>query len=164
MDTEETFFLALKNHRESKQISLDEISEYTKINPKYLNAIEEGTFDIIPNVYMRLFIRSYAMYIGADANQTLADYELYTTGTIQPKLLQENKSETSYSEKNNSSDSINSYEEDFQVNYKQVLKIVAVILSIFIAFMILKFISKDTNTTDQSSVNSSIVVIPADSI
>ena len=88
MDTEETFFLALKNHRESNQITLDEISEFTKINPKYLSSIEEGNFDTIPNVYMRLFIRSYSKYIGADYNQALADYELYTTGKIQPKFSQ----------------------------------------------------------------------------
>ena len=31
-----------------------EISDYTKINPKYLHPIEEGNYDIIPNIYMRL--------------------------------------------------------------------------------------------------------------
>ena len=91
MDTEETFFLALKTHRESNGIVLDDISEFTKINPKYLHAIEEGNFNIIPNIYMRLFIRSYVKYIGADYNQALADYELYTTGKIQPKFSETNE-------------------------------------------------------------------------
>ena len=77
MDTEESFFLALKTHRESKNIEIEEISEYTKINPKYLNAIEEGNFTIIPNIYMRLFLRSYAKYIHADYKQARVDYELY---------------------------------------------------------------------------------------
>ena len=91
MDTEETFFLALKTHRESKSIEIDEISDYTKINPKYLNAIEEGNFDVIPNIYMRLFIRSYAKYIDVDYKQALVDYELYTTGEIQPKFFDPEK-------------------------------------------------------------------------
>ena len=59
MSTTETFFSILKEHRESKGIQIDEISEYTKINPTYIEAIEEGNFDLLPNVYMRLFLRSY---------------------------------------------------------------------------------------------------------
>ena len=70
METEETFFLALKSHRESKNIQIDEISDYTKINPKYLHAIEDGNFSIIPNIYMRLFIRSYTKYIDAAVSYT----------------------------------------------------------------------------------------------
>ena len=147
MDTEETFFLALKNHRESKQITLDEISEFTKINPKYLHAIEEGNFNIIPNIYMRLFIRSYTKYIGADHNQALADYELHTTGKIQPKFSEENNTkDISSDKKNNTAKPANStgiYNDDFQVNYKQILKIGSVILAIFIAFLLLKNISKE---------------------
>ena len=152
MNTEETFFLALKNHRESKSITLDEISEFTKINPKYLVAIEEGEFGIIPNVYMRLFIRSYTKYIGADYNQALADYELHTTGKIQPKFSDENKSNSSSLEKSTSTDSSSPYEQDFQVDYKQVLKIAAVAITIFIAFLLLKSISND-NSIPTSSVD-----------
>ena len=122
MDTEETFFLALKIHRESKGIEIDEISDYTKINPKYLNAIEEGNFNIIPNIYMRLFIRSYTKYIGADYNQALADYELHTTGKIQPKFSEGNNAEDILGKKNNTKKPINTdkYNDDFQVNYKQI--------------------------------------------
>ena len=151
MDTEETFFLALRNHRESKQITLDEISEFTKINPKYLSSIEEGTFDAIPNVYMRLFIRSYSKYIGADYNQALADYELHTTGKIQPKFSQENKVDISKNEKNSSADSNNNYNQEFQLNYKQVLKIAAVILAISTIFLLLKNISTDNSSTQSLS-------------
>ena len=48
MSTTETFFSILKEYRESKSIQIEEISEYTKINPKYIEAIEEGDFDILP--------------------------------------------------------------------------------------------------------------------
>jgi len=156
MDTEETFFLALKNHRESKQITLDEISEFTKINPKYLNAIEEGDFNVIPNIYMRLFIRSYTKYIGADHNQALADYELHTTGTIQPKFSEQNNAEDiSPGKKNNTIKSTKNdkYNDDFQINYKQILKVGFVILSIFIAFLLLQNISREDKNPIKNPVS-----------
>ena len=55
MTTEESFFSLLKAHRESENIDIQDIAEYTKINPKYLYAIESGDFNILPKVYMRLF-------------------------------------------------------------------------------------------------------------
>ena len=154
MDTEETFFLALKTHRESNGIELDEISEYTKINPKYLNAIEEGTFNIIPNIYMRLFIRSYAKYIGADYHQALVDYELHTTGKIEPKF-----SETT--DINPSSDkkiipAIDNLTEDFQINYKQIITIILTISAIYLGFKLVESISTEENSDNITSQMSSI--------
>ena len=65
------------------------------------SAIEEGNFNIIPNIYMRLFIRSYAKYIDADYQQALVDYELHTTGKIQPKLLSSLDMDTKILNENN---------------------------------------------------------------
>jgi len=142
MDTEETFFLALKTHRESSGITLDEISEFTKINPKYLNAIEDGNFNIIPTIYMRLFIRSYVKYIGADHNQALADYELYTTGRIQPKFSETDENNMLSKKNITSSNPINNnLKNDFQINYAQLLKIIFVALIIFLLFWLIKTVS-----------------------
>ena len=142
MDTEETFFLALKTHRESSGITLDEISEFTKINPKYLNAIEDGNFNLIPTIYMRLFIRSYVKYIGADHNQALADYELYTTGKIQPKFSETDENNMLSKKNITSSNPINNnLENDFQINYPQLLKIIFVVLIIFLIFWLAKTVS-----------------------
>ena len=43
------FYKELKELRESREISLEEISERTKINVQYLIAIEEGDFSDIEN-------------------------------------------------------------------------------------------------------------------
>ena len=83
MTATESFFDALKQHRESQNIEIAEICDFTKINPKYIQAIESGEFQILPTVYMRLFLRAYAEFIGADSVKALEDYELHTTGTIQ---------------------------------------------------------------------------------
>ena len=78
------FGKALKKNRETKKISLNEISDFTKIDIKYLLAIEEGDFSYLPAVYMRLFLRSYCRYIGEDSKKALNDYEFFTVG-IKPK-------------------------------------------------------------------------------
>ena len=85
MTATESFFDALKQHRESQNIEISEICDFTKINPKYIQAIESGEFQILPTVYMRLFLRAYADFIGADSVKALEDYELHTIGTIQKR-------------------------------------------------------------------------------
>ena len=154
MDTEETFFLALKTHRESNGVGLDEISEYTKINPKYLNAIEEGNFNIIPNIYMRLFIRSYAKYIGADYHQALADFELYTTGKIESKIS-ETKENNSFGNKKTTSPT-NNLIEDFQINYKQIMTIILTVLAIYLGFKLVEFISNEESQNDINHETTSV--------
>ena len=150
MNSEETFFLALKTHRESKNIEIDEISDHTKINPKYLHAIEEGAFNMIPNVYMRLFIRSYVKYIGADYKQALADYELYTTGKIQPKF---SETEVNDKETKQTSPSINNtIGDDLQINYKQAITIALTIIGIYLVFQLVAYISDDrSEETNQTT-------------
>ncbi len=80
MTSAESFFDALKSKRESQEIEISEICEFTRIHPRYIEAIEKGDFNILPNVYIRLFLKSYANFIGADSAKALKDYELYTTG------------------------------------------------------------------------------------
>ena len=74
----EPFYIQLKKKREHQNIELKEIAERTKINPKCLNSFEEGDFETLPLVYTRLFLRSYAIEIGADAQQVLEDFEIYS--------------------------------------------------------------------------------------
>ena len=156
METEETFFLALKSHRESKNIQIDEISDYTKINPKYLHAIEDGNFSIIPNIYMRLFIRSYTKYIDADYEQALVDYELYTTGKVQPKFFDdtEQTDNQTYNNGFNPKEGFN-ISDDFQVNYRQIITIILTIIAIYSGFKLIEFISNDdsSNQTQDSSIS-----------
>ena len=81
MSDQKQFFNDLKAKRESQNLSLEEISDFTKIDIKFLIAIEEGDFGCLPTVYMRLFLRSYCKYISADVEEALNDYEFYTIGS-----------------------------------------------------------------------------------
>ena len=81
-DKKESFFELLKKKRESQNIEIADISEFTKINPRYIEAIENGDFTVLPTVYMRLFLKAYAKFINSDPKQALEDYELFTTGAV----------------------------------------------------------------------------------
>ncbi|MFP4199486.1 MAG: helix-turn-helix domain-containing protein, partial [Halanaerobium sp.] len=69
----------LKRARQEKGLSLDDIQEETKIRKKYLEAIEENNFDVLPgNVYLKVFIKGYAREVGIDYQKLLENYEILT--------------------------------------------------------------------------------------
>ena len=65
----------LKVARESKGISLKEISERTRISINFLKAIEEDNYSAIPgDVFVTGFLRSYAKELGLKEKEVLARY------------------------------------------------------------------------------------------
>lgn len=99
----ENFYEILKETRKTKQITLKEISDYTKINISYLESLENGDFDILPTVYTRLFLRSYCDYIDLDSKSILDELEIFVFGhkgkkdnlLISNEELDQNNPETS---------------------------------------------------------------------
>ncbi len=66
---------SLKRQRELREISLREISDATKINIRYLEALEQNRFDVLPGgLFNKGFIRAYATYIGVDCEETVNSY------------------------------------------------------------------------------------------
>ena len=63
MDKDQNFGKALKQLRESKNIDLDKISNFTKININNLNLLEQGNFSFSSAIYVKLFLREYLKYI-----------------------------------------------------------------------------------------------------
>jgi len=71
----------LKHERENRGFGLDEIASATKINARYLQALEEDDFEQLPTeVFAKGFIRAYAQHIGADAGYLIEQYELERGG------------------------------------------------------------------------------------
>jgi len=65
----------LKSARLSKGYTLDDLQQMTKIQKRYLIAIEEGDFEIMPgNFYVRAFIKQYADIVGLDGDRLLGDH------------------------------------------------------------------------------------------
>ena len=79
------FYKELKEIRESRKISLEDISERTKINVQYLIAIESGKFSDIETPYLRLFLRAYAEEIGGNSQRALEQLDSFM-GTKKPTL------------------------------------------------------------------------------
>ena len=65
----------LKSAREAKGLSIQDIEKATKIQSRYLEAIENNEFDKLPgDFYVRAFIRQYAQVVGLDGKELLSDY------------------------------------------------------------------------------------------
>src|SRR5690625_4978855 len=66
----------LKEAREANNITLDSLQETTKIQKRYLVAIEQGNFHILPGTfYARAFIKEYATAVGLDPDELLAGHQ-----------------------------------------------------------------------------------------
>jgi cytoskeleton protein RodZ len=65
----------LREARERKGVSLEEVEATTKIRQKYLIALEEGDYEKLPpGVYVRGFLRSLAAYLDLEAQELIAFY------------------------------------------------------------------------------------------
>lgn len=65
----------LRKARTEQNITLDELQETTKIRKRYLEAIEEGKFDILPGTfYVRAFIKQYSEAVGLDPDEVFRLY------------------------------------------------------------------------------------------
>jgi len=68
----------LRHSREERGIALREISNQTRIQMRYLEAIESNEFKRLPGgIFNRSFIRAYARAVGFDETQAIEGYALY---------------------------------------------------------------------------------------
>lgn len=66
----------MKKIRNERRLSLAEISKSTKIQVKYLEYLEEGDYMKLPaDVYVKGFIRSYAIFMGLDESSLIKQYQ-----------------------------------------------------------------------------------------
>ena len=65
----------LQEARKAKGYTLDDLQQMTKIQKRYLIAIEEGNYSVMPGkFYARAFIKQYADTVGLNGDQLLEDY------------------------------------------------------------------------------------------
>ena len=139
--TEETtiFFEELKKTRKSKKISIKELSDYTKINSTYLEDLEAGNFNTLPNVYTRLFLRSYCDYIGVDSKEMLNQYEIYILGDKKKDISEAEALSDHMQEDQESSTTTNL--NLTSKNYKEVIVTAIVIIVLIVLFVIINSIN-----------------------
>jgi cytoskeleton protein RodZ len=66
----------LREARMRAKIDINEVETRTKIRAKYLRAIENEEWGLLPgDVYVKSFLRTYSDYLGLDSRQILDDYK-----------------------------------------------------------------------------------------
>jgi cytoskeletal protein RodZ len=66
---------SLSEARLRQQLDFPEIEQATKIRGKYLRALEDEQFDVLPaQTYVKGFLRSYAEYLGLDGQLYVDEY------------------------------------------------------------------------------------------
>jgi hypothetical protein len=79
---------SLREARLRQNVDFPELEERTKIRPKYLRALEDEHFDILPApTYVRGFLRSYAEALGLDGQPFVDEYNSrFTVGEDEAPL------------------------------------------------------------------------------
>jgi cytoskeleton protein RodZ len=74
----------LKQEREKRKITLEQISSSTKIGTRMLQALEEDNFNQLPGgIFNKGFVRAYSRFLGLDEDQIVAEY-LQASGDAAP--------------------------------------------------------------------------------
>lgn len=69
MEHFEEFLTQIKEARIGKNISLEEVSQKTRINIKFLEALEDGNISFLPKPYVLAFIKSFARSVGINERE-----------------------------------------------------------------------------------------------
>jgi Helix-turn-helix domain len=79
---------SLREARLRQDLDFPEIEQQTKIRSKYLRALEEEQFDLLPGqTYVKGFLRSYAEYLGLDGQLYVDEFNSrYVTGEEEPPI------------------------------------------------------------------------------
>ena len=76
----------LRREREMRGITLEEITESTKISRRHLEALESEHFDQLPGgVFNKGFVRAYARFLGIDEDRAVADYAAASNEQPEPE-------------------------------------------------------------------------------
>jgi len=91
LEFRESFGDFLRRHREASGKSVDAIARTTRIQKRYLVAFEENDSSRFPEeAFTRGFLRSYAMEIGLEVEETISRYERFQR-SLMPTQIKELK-------------------------------------------------------------------------
>jgi cytoskeletal protein RodZ len=70
----------LRQQREKAGLSLQQMATKTRIDLKFLEAIDQGNFSFLPDLYVKAFVKQFAKTIGLDENLTIKKFEAAREG------------------------------------------------------------------------------------
>lgn len=114
--------------RRARGQSLEDVSNDTNISKRYLEALEEDNYDMLPGqVYVVGFLGSYAKYLGLDTEAMLKQYNKLATFS---KLFDESAYDTVAKRKKR------------RVNRKRVVVLLIALLSTILCLVVLLWLRK----------------------
>lgn len=140
----------LREAREGQGLTLDHIQDMTKIQKRYLVAIEHDDFHALPGrFYARAFIKEYAQAVGLDANVILENFDEET-------IEQEEEESIPYTrfDRNKQSSSDKSTVLSF---LPTVIVVVLIVGIIFVAYILLQKSSSNNDSVETPQENDEIV-------
>lgn len=137
----------LKEARLSKGYSLDDLQELTKIQKRYLQAIEEGNYSIMPGTfYARAFIKQYAEAMDLDAEQLLETFQGEIPGAPVEQVTQ--SMSTSPSRRKSTKGPSNKLLEAMP---KYIVALFIIVIIVFVAFLFQKKTNEEPGDLEEDS-------------
>jgi len=76
----------LKEAREAMGLSLEAVEEETKIRRKYIQALEQEQFQVLPGpIYAKAFLKNYAKFLGVKVEEIMEEYRLQYPAQTAPE-------------------------------------------------------------------------------
>lgn len=146
METEQTIGSLLREKRESKKLSIEEVATKTKINLNILKHLEANELDKLPNkTYVRGFVKNYAKIVGISQSDVLdsldATYNEQEPATEKVDIILEEAEAQAQSEKFEAQEKLISIVHSL-INKKVIITVVALVVLIFITKGVVSFFSQ----------------------
>ncbi len=149
----------LKEARKEKGLTLDDLQQTTKIQKRYLIAIEDGDFAALPGkFYVRAFIKQYAETVGIDPEELLA------------KLDEDKAPKLEETEATTRTEAVKREEEKTMspilaglIRYLPTIIIVSIVVAILGTIYIFAWGDRDRNSSTQIADNSQKVSVSSES-
>ncbi len=76
-ETVQSYGAWIRERRMSRGLSVKQVSAQTRIDEHYLKALEAGNIALLPEPYMRAFLKTYASYLGLDPGEAMQRFEAF---------------------------------------------------------------------------------------
>jgi cytoskeletal protein RodZ len=136
MSEEKSLSEKLRAAREQQGKSIEEARRQTGLSSDLLDGLEAGRFDVVEPVYTRMSLRSYAEYLGLEADPLLEQYDRDHPPAVQPTPVKVPAQETTTGATSSESGSWLPIDAG-------VLRIVALAISALAVFLLILYIFDD---------------------